>query len=89
MVQEHCKYNFYTLSKDSSCRFHVCEGFPRLYEKEKVKFDEAKRNNKEKPLFIRPSAEWYTCEEREGVGFGFISLTVLPRRKKQSVPREA
>lgn len=60
-----------------------------MYEKAKVKFDEAKRNNKAEPLFIRPSAQWYTCEEREGVGSGFISLTVLPRRQKQSVPKEA
>lgn len=77
------------LSEDPSCRFHVSEGFPRLYEKAKAKFDEAKRNNKPEPLFIRPSAQWYTCEEREGVGSGFISLTVLPRRHKQSAPKEA
>ena len=51
-----------------------------MYEKAKVKFDEAKRNNKAEPLFIRPSAQWYTCEEQEGVGSGFISLTILPRR---------
>lgn len=77
------------LSEDPSCRFHVCEGFPRLYEKAKAKFDEAKRNNKPEPLFIRPSAQWYTCEEREGVGSGFISSTALPRKQKQSVPKEA
>ena len=67
----------------------MSKGFPSLYEKEKVKFDEAKRNNKAEPLFIRTYAQWYTCEEQEGVGSGFISLTVLPRWKKQSVPREA
>ena len=82
-----CKYNFYTFSKDSSCDFHVCEGFLRMYEKAKVNFDEAKRNNQAEPLFIRPSAQWYTCEERKGVGFGFISLTVLPRRQVETRKR--
>ena len=60
-----------------------------MHEKSKVKFDEAKRNNKAKTLFISPSAQWYTCEEQEGVGSGFISFIVLPRRQKQIVPKAA
>ena len=58
-----------------------------MYEKEKVKFGEAKRNNKEKPLFIRPSPQWYTCEEWERVGYGFTSLIVLPTRQAETRKR--
>lgn len=40
------------------------EGFPRLYEKVKVMLTEARANLQPEPLFIRPSAQWYACEER-------------------------
>ncbi|KAH9321743.1 hypothetical protein KI387_016382, partial [Taxus chinensis] len=73
------------LSEETSCRFHVCEGFPRLYERAKLKFAEAEKSGQPEPLFIRPSAQWYTCEERlEGVG-----SELIPSRRTQSVPKEA
>ncbi|KAJ8618839.1 hypothetical protein MRB53_015025 [Persea americana] len=51
------------LSEDVSCRFQVLDGFPRLYEKAKAMLTEAKANLQPEPLFIRPSAQWYACEE--------------------------
>lgn len=52
------------LSEDSSCRFQVFEGSPGLYERAKAKLTEAQVNLQPEPLFIRPSAQWYACEER-------------------------
>ncbi|KAL3698166.1 hypothetical protein R1sor_012242 [Riccia sorocarpa] len=63
-----------------STRFHICEGFPKLYERAKVKFMEAHRQKQEDPLFIRPSAQWYTYGERlEGAGCGFLLGVTLKR----------
>lgn len=41
----------------------MLDGFPRLYEKAKAMLTEAKANLQPEPLFIRPSAQWYACEE--------------------------
>ncbi|CAK9216845.1 unnamed protein product [Sphagnum troendelagicum] len=45
-------------------RFQICEGFPKLYERAQKAFAEALARGAQKPLFIRPSAQWYTFEER-------------------------
>ncbi|MCO5597888.1 hypothetical protein L7F22_051973 [Adiantum nelumboides] len=78
-------------------RLHVCEGFPKLYEKAKSKFAAAYAKNEPEPLFIRPSAQWYTYGERlEGVGSGLLLLEKIyekapsiTRRRVKSAPREA
>ncbi|OWM91456.1 hypothetical protein CDL15_Pgr017374 [Punica granatum] len=51
------------LSGDSSSRFHLFDGFPRFYERAKAKLEEAKVNSQPEPLIIRPSTQWYACEE--------------------------
>lgn len=51
------------ISEDSSSRFHLFDGFPKLYERAKAKIDEAKANLQPEPLIIRPSTQWYACEE--------------------------
>ncbi|KAK9110399.1 hypothetical protein Sjap_018459 [Stephania japonica] len=51
------------LSEDPSLRFHLFDGFPRLYERASEKLAEAKANLQPQPLFVRPSAQWYACEE--------------------------
>lgn len=51
------------LSQDSSCRFQLFDGFPKLYERAEAKIAEARRNFQHEPLIIRPSAQWYACEE--------------------------
>lgn len=51
------------LSQDPSSRFHLFDGFPKLYERAKAKLMEAQANLKPEPLIIRPSAMWYACED--------------------------
>ncbi|KAH7415269.1 hypothetical protein KP509_14G035100 [Ceratopteris richardii] len=78
-------------------RLHVCEGFPKLYEKAKSKFAAAYTKNESEPLFIRPSAQWYTYGERlEGVGSGLLLLEKIyqkapsiTKRRFKSAPTEA
>ncbi|KAI5060551.1 hypothetical protein GOP47_0024971 [Adiantum capillus-veneris] len=78
-------------------RLHVCEGFPKLYEKAKTKFAAAYAKNEPEPLFIRPSAQWYTYGERlEGVGSGLLLLEkiyekapAITRRRIKSAPTKA
>ncbi|GLJ54790.1 hypothetical protein SUGI_1176840 [Cryptomeria japonica] len=78
------------LTEDTSCRFHVCEGFPKLYERAKAKFAMAEKSGQPKPLFIRPSTQWYICEEKlEGIGSDLIPLPIISKRQTQSVPKEA
>lgn len=80
-----------------STRLHVCEGFPKLYERAKQKFASAYARGEPEPLFIRPSAQWYTYGERlEGVGSGLILLEKIyekapsiTRRRAKSAPTEA
>lgn len=67
-------------SEDPSSRFHLFDGFPKLYEKAKKKISEARENMQPEPLIIRPSAQWYACEETE--------LTVTERKilEKSNIP---
>jgi DNA cross-link repair 1A protein len=59
----------------------ICEGFPKLYERAQKAFTEALARGVHKPLFIRPSAQWYTFEERlEGVGSGMLPSSVTNLR---------
>lgn len=51
------------LSQDSCVRIKLFEGFPRLYERAEAKIAEAHANYQHEPLIIRPSAQWYVCEE--------------------------
>lgn len=51
------------LSSDSSSRFHLFDGFPKLTERAKAKIEEAQANSLPEPLIIRPSTQWYACEE--------------------------
>lgn len=63
------------LSQDPSSRFQVFEGFPKLCERAQAKLAEAQANSLPEPLIIRPSAQWYACEE---------DLPKTERRKKES-----
>ncbi|XP_030512267.1 5' exonuclease Apollo [Rhodamnia argentea] len=51
------------LSEDPSSRFHLFDAFPRLSERAKAKLDEARISLQPEPLIIRPSSQWYACEE--------------------------
>lgn len=51
------------LSQDPSSRFQMFGGFPKLYERAEAKIAEACANCQHEPLIIRPSAQWYACEE--------------------------
>ncbi|KAL8133002.1 hypothetical protein AgCh_008463 [Apium graveolens] len=51
------------LTEDSSSRFHLLDGFPNLSERAEAKLVEARNNSQPEPLIIRPSAQWYACEE--------------------------
>ena len=68
------------LSDDPSSRFHLFDGYPKLYEKAKKKIIEVRENMQSEPLIIRPSAQWYACEETE--------LTVMERKilERSNIP---
>lgn len=51
------------LSQDSSSRFQLFDGFPKLYERAESKIVEARANYQHEPLIIRTSAQWYVYEE--------------------------
>ncbi|TXG60375.1 hypothetical protein EZV62_014948 [Acer yangbiense] len=51
------------VSEDPSTRFQMFDGFPKLYERASAKLAEARANLQPEPLIIRPSAQWYVCEE--------------------------
>ncbi|GAY56896.1 hypothetical protein CUMW_175420 [Citrus unshiu] len=51
------------LSEDPSSRFRMLDGFPKLYERASAMLAEAQANFQPEPLIIRPSAQWYACEE--------------------------
>ncbi|KAK7857463.1 hypothetical protein CFP56_017650 [Quercus suber] len=51
------------ISEDSSSGFQVLDGFPMLYERAKAKLLEVQANCQPEILIIRPSAQWYACEE--------------------------
>lgn len=51
------------LSEDPSSRFHVLEGFPKLYERAQAKFAEAETNFQPEPLIIRASSQWFVFDD--------------------------
>ncbi|KAJ8772330.1 hypothetical protein K2173_027507 [Erythroxylum novogranatense] len=51
------------LTQDPSSRFHIFDGFPKLYERAAEKLAEARANLQPEPLIIRPSAQFYACGE--------------------------
>ncbi|KAL6582658.1 hypothetical protein OROMI_004736 [Orobanche minor] len=51
------------ISQDPSSRFQLFDGFPRLYERAEAKIAEARANFQHEPLIIRPSSQWYACDE--------------------------
>ncbi|XP_050206243.1 uncharacterized protein LOC126655915 isoform X2 [Mercurialis annua] len=53
------------LTQDPTSRFHVFDGFPKLYERAATKLAEAQANCQPEPLIIRPSAQWYACDCEE------------------------
>ncbi|KAG2319727.1 hypothetical protein Bca52824_012940 [Brassica carinata] len=53
------------VSQDPSSRFHIFSGFPRLYERASAKLAEARSKRQSEPLIIRPSAQWYVCDDGE------------------------
>ncbi|CAO2831187.1 unnamed protein product [Amaranthus hypochondriacus] len=68
------------LSEDPSSRFHLFDGYPKLYEKAKKKILQARENMQPEPLILRPSAQWYACKETE--------LTVMERKilERSNIP---
>ncbi|KAK2391169.1 hypothetical protein P8452_28296 [Trifolium repens] len=55
------------LGEDPSSRFHLFDGSPGLYERAQAKLVEAKAAFQTVPLVVRPSAQWYACEELSDV----------------------
>ncbi|EOA36846.1 hypothetical protein CARUB_v10008764mg [Capsella rubella] len=53
------------VSEDPSSRFHIFSGFPKLYERTSAKLAEARSKHQSEPLIIRPSAQWYVCDEED------------------------
>ncbi|KAL8477546.1 hypothetical protein ACS0TY_029730 [Phlomoides rotata] len=51
------------VSLDSSSRFQLFNGFPKLYERAEAKIAEARTNFQQEPLIIRPSTQWYAYNE--------------------------
>ncbi|XP_057770099.1 uncharacterized protein LOC130989938 [Salvia miltiorrhiza] len=51
------------ISEDPSSRFQLFDGFPKLYERAAVKIAEARANFQHEPLILRPSSQWYVCNE--------------------------
>lgn len=53
------------VSEDHSSRFHIFSGFPKLYERASAKIAEARSKLQSEPLIIRPSAQWYVCDDED------------------------
>ncbi|KAI4330121.1 hypothetical protein MLD38_028427 [Melastoma candidum] len=51
------------ISDDASSRFHLFSAFPRLQDRAQAMILEAQENSWPEPLIIRPSTQWYACEE--------------------------
>uniref|UniRef100_A0A1J3FJV4 5' exonuclease Apollo n=1 Tax=Noccaea caerulescens TaxID=107243 RepID=A0A1J3FJV4_NOCCA len=51
------------VSEDSSSRFQIFSGFPKLFERASAKLAEARSKLQSEPLIIRPSAQWYVCDD--------------------------
>ncbi|XP_010270398.1 PREDICTED: protein artemis [Nelumbo nucifera] len=67
------------LCEDESSRFQLFEGFPKLYERAKAKLIEAQTKSQPEPVIIRPSAQWYACEEE----------TLEPKKQRKQRFKEA
>eukprot|EP00897_Mesotaenium_endlicherianum_P004118 jgi/Mesen1/3734/ME000204S02998 len=72
----------------AATRLHLCEGFPRLYERAREKYREADKCSRPRPVFIRPSTQWYTCKERGG-GAGSGLLLPPPGSGAKPLPSAA
>lgn len=55
------------ICEDPCSRFHLFDGSPGLYERAQAKLVEAKATRQTEPLIVRPSAQWYACEELSDV----------------------
>lgn len=53
------------VTQDPSSRFHMFDGFPKLYERAAAKLAESQANSQPEPLIIRPSAQWYASGEED------------------------
>ncbi|VVB09646.1 unnamed protein product [Arabis nemorensis] len=53
------------VTEDPSSRFHIFSGFPKLYERASAKLAEARSKLQSEPLIIRPSAQWYVCDDED------------------------
>ncbi|XP_047332676.1 5' exonuclease Apollo-like [Impatiens glandulifera] len=62
------------ITMESTSRFRMLNAFPNLPERAKAKVAEAKYNFQPEPLIIRPSAQWYVCDDE---------LSELERQIKQ------
>ncbi|KAF8114346.1 hypothetical protein N665_0039s0108 [Sinapis alba] len=67
------------VSEDPSSRFHIFSGFPKLYERASAKLAEARSKRQSEPLIIRPSAQWYVCDDDED---GFSSVSQIQKQRK-------
>jgi len=55
----------------------ICEGYPKFYERALETMNQAKKEGRMQPLFIRPSTQWYVFEERlQGDGSGTINAPI-------------
>ncbi|XP_056843345.1 uncharacterized protein LOC108806534 [Raphanus sativus] len=71
------------VSEDPSSRFHIFTGFPRLYERASAKLAEARSKRQSEPLIIRPSAQWYVCDDDDDDDEdGFLSASQAQKQRK-------
>ncbi|GAB2283145.1 hypothetical protein Dimus_017674 [Dionaea muscipula] len=63
------------LTQDQSSRFQLLDGFPKLCKRAQQIISEAQAEKRPEPLIVRPSAQWYACQETD--------LTVAERRKTE------
>lgn len=73
----------------SKTRFHVCEGFPKLYERARARFAEAELRGCPPPLFLRPSAQWFTHRSREQNAAAPCGPVLAPTLKSLPKPQRA
>lgn len=69
------------VSEDPSSRFHIFSGFPRLYERASAKLAEARSRRQSEPLIIRPSAQWYVCDDDDDED-GFLSVSQAQKQRR-------
>ncbi|XP_006350962.1 5' exonuclease Apollo [Solanum tuberosum] len=51
------------LAEDTSSRFQLFDGFPKLYQRAEAKIAQARSDSQHEPLIIRASAQWYACDD--------------------------